>query len=420
MRMCLSASSSAPRAAPQQTTRPRSSLAPTSTSWRSCSAWPSSTPAQSTATGEVDHHDGTAAGRIALWGRPARHRSRPSRASRPGWSASHAASSRLHLGDAVGPARWAARPDAASSPGSTTSATWTRWRSSRPPEVATSTPTPRRPAGRGTPRSSAAGLGLAAIERAPAGRGRRRLRRAAAAGPPRHRERGPWASACSTTSPSRPPRSPSAGERVLIVDWDVHHGNGTQDIFWDDPRVLYVSTHQWPALPGHAAGVGDRRTGGAPGSTVNIPLPPAPPATSPWRRIDEVVAPGGRRASRPTGCSSRPASTPTGTTRSPISAWSAGDYADLTRARGRVRPAPGPASSPSSKAATTSPRWRARSAATAAALAGEHLRPEPATNGGPGRDAVAAAAPRPAPSSMEATHEARPDPRRPSTAPTTA
>ena len=40
------------------------------------------------------------------------------------------------------------------------------------------------------------------------------------------------------------------GERVLIVDWDVHHGNGTQDIFWDDPAVLYVSTHQHPLYPG--------------------------------------------------------------------------------------------------------------------------------------------------------------------------
>ena len=40
------------------------------------------------------------------------------------------------------------------------------------------------------------------------------------------------------------------GHRVLIVDWDVHHGNGTQAIFWDDPNVLYVSTHQWPLFPG--------------------------------------------------------------------------------------------------------------------------------------------------------------------------
>jgi acetoin utilization deacetylase AcuC-like enzyme len=39
-------------------------------------------------------------------------------------------------------------------------------------------------------------------------------------------------------------------ERIAIVDWDVHHGNGTQAIFWDDPSVLYVSLHQWPFYPG--------------------------------------------------------------------------------------------------------------------------------------------------------------------------
>ncbi len=42
-------------------------------------------------------------------------------------------------------------------------------------------------------------------------------------------------------------------ERVAIVDWDVHHGNGTQDIFWDDPSVLYCSTHQMPLYPGTGA-----------------------------------------------------------------------------------------------------------------------------------------------------------------------
>jgi acetoin utilization deacetylase AcuC-like enzyme len=42
-------------------------------------------------------------------------------------------------------------------------------------------------------------------------------------------------------------------ERVAIVDWDVHHGNGTQDIFWDDPSVLYCSTHQMPLYPGSGA-----------------------------------------------------------------------------------------------------------------------------------------------------------------------
>ena len=62
------------------------------------------------------------------------------------------------------------------------------------------------------------------------------------------------------------------GERVLVVDWDVHHGNGTQAIFWDDPDVLYVSTHQHPLFPG--TGRPDEVGGpGAPGLTVNLPLP---------------------------------------------------------------------------------------------------------------------------------------------------
>jgi acetoin utilization deacetylase AcuC-like enzyme len=63
------------------------------------------------------------------------------------------------------------------------------------------------------------------------------------------------------------------GERVLIVDWDVHHGNGTQDIFWNDPDVLYVSTHQHPLYPG--TGRPDEVGGpAAPGLTLNLPLPP--------------------------------------------------------------------------------------------------------------------------------------------------
>ena len=57
--------------------------------------------------------------------------------------------------------------------------------------------------------------------------------------------------------------------RVAIVDWDVHHGNGTQDIFWDDPTVLYCSTHQMPLYPGTG---GKDETGV--GNIVNAPLPP--------------------------------------------------------------------------------------------------------------------------------------------------
>ena len=42
-------------------------------------------------------------------------------------------------------------------------------------------------------------------------------------------------------------------ERVLIVDWDVHHGNGTQDTFYSDPTVFFLSLHQWPHYPGSGA-----------------------------------------------------------------------------------------------------------------------------------------------------------------------
>ena len=63
------------------------------------------------------------------------------------------------------------------------------------------------------------------------------------------------------------------GERVLVVDWDVHHGNGTQAIFWDDPDVLYVSSHQSPLYPGTGSPEEVGGTG-APGLTVNLPLPP--------------------------------------------------------------------------------------------------------------------------------------------------
>lgn len=64
-------------------------------------------------------------------------------------------------------------------------------------------------------------------------------------------------------------QSKHGAERVAIVDWDVHHGNGTQDIFWDDPSVLYCSTHQMPLFPGTGA---KNETGV--GNIVNAPLAP--------------------------------------------------------------------------------------------------------------------------------------------------
>src|ERR687885_2891804 len=65
-------------------------------------------------------------------------------------------------------------------------------------------------------------------------------------------------------------RDGSAG-RVAIVDYDVHHGNGTQHIFYEDPHVLYVSTHQYPYYPGTGA-VDEIGRGPGVGLTVNLPI----------------------------------------------------------------------------------------------------------------------------------------------------
>lgn len=80
------------------------------------------------------------------------------------------------------------------------------------------------------------------------------------------------------------------GERVLIVDWDVHHGNGTQAIFWDSADVLYVSTHQWPCYPGTGAA---KEVGGplARGTTLNVPLPPGATGDVLLQAFDQIVDP---------------------------------------------------------------------------------------------------------------------------------
>ena len=60
-------------------------------------------------------------------------------------------------------------------------------------------------------------------------------------------------------------------ERVLIADWDVHHGNGTQEIFYRDPTVFYMSTHQWPFYPG-TGGIDETGDGPGSGTTLNRPF----------------------------------------------------------------------------------------------------------------------------------------------------
>jgi acetoin utilization deacetylase AcuC-like enzyme len=77
------------------------------------------------------------------------------------------------------------------------------------------------------------------------------------------------------------------GERVLIVDWDAHHGNGTQDAFWGDDRVVYVSMHQYGAMfyPG-TGGPGENTR-----STVNLPFPRRTTGDAYRAALDTVVAP---------------------------------------------------------------------------------------------------------------------------------
>src|SRR5206468_3841098 len=60
-------------------------------------------------------------------------------------------------------------------------------------------------------------------------------------------------------------------DRVLIVDWDVHHGNGTQEIFYEDPRVAFLSIHRYPFYPGSGA-ASETGAGRGLGKTRNVPI----------------------------------------------------------------------------------------------------------------------------------------------------
>ena len=84
---------------------------------------------------------------------------------------------------------------------------------------------------------------------------------------------GRWASVFSTMwrSPRDMCRNVTACSEFLIVDWDVHHGNGTQHSFERDPSVLFFSTHQYPHYPGTGRAT-ERGSGAAEGLTINVPM----------------------------------------------------------------------------------------------------------------------------------------------------
>ena len=77
-------------------------------------------------------------------------------------------------------------------------------------------------------------------------------------------------------------------ERVAIVDWDVHHGNGTQGIFYDDPTVFFFSMHQYPWYPGTGSR-GETGHGRGLGSTLNVPVKASTPATDQKRAFDAAI-----------------------------------------------------------------------------------------------------------------------------------
>lgn len=89
----------------------------------------------------------------------------------------------------------------------------------------------------------------------------------------------------------------AAGERgarrVAVVDIDVHHGNGTEEIFWDDPAVLYTSIHQWPLYPGTGP-AGARGGPHAEGATLNLPVAPGTTGDEWLHQFDAALLPAVR------------------------------------------------------------------------------------------------------------------------------
>ena len=82
----------------------------------------------------------------------------------------------------------------------------------------------------------------------------------------------------------------ASGERVMVLDWDAHHGNGTQEIFFERPDVLYVSLHQFPFYPGTGS-LNEVGVGAGMGATVNLPFPAGTQGDAYRLAFDELVAP---------------------------------------------------------------------------------------------------------------------------------
>jgi acetoin utilization deacetylase AcuC-like enzyme len=174
------------------------------------------------------------------------------------------------------------------------------------------------------------------------------------------------------------------GERVAVVDYDAHHGNGTQEAFWEDPRVLYVSLHQWPLYPG--TGALDEVGGGAGvGTTVNLPLPPGATGDVYEAALDEVVLPL-LEAWRPTWLLLSAGFDAHRDDPLTTMGLTSGDHGRLTARLAAAVP-PGRCLAFLEGGYDLAALERS-SAAALAALAGGALEPEPPSAGGPGRAVV--------------------------------
>ncbi len=177
----------------------------------------------------------------------------------------------------------------------------------------------------------------------------------------------------------------ATGERVLILDWDVHHGNGTQSIFWDDPNVLYASTHEWPLYPGTGR---PHEVGGphAPGLTINVPLPAGATGDVARRAFEELVVPAAEQFD-PTwvlvsaGFDAHRADPLAGL------CLSSGDFADLARLARSLAPRPGRLVL-FLEGGYDLRALRGCTEATLSAVLGATSEPELPTHGGPGSDVI--------------------------------
>ena len=180
----------------------------------------------------------------------------------------------------------------------------------------------------------------------------------------------------------------SKGERVMIIDWDVHHGNGTQDVFWDDDRVLFVSLHQYPYYPGTGA---VHETGGpnASGNTINVPLPQGTTGDVFLSAFDTLIAPAAAEFLPTWVLVSAGFDAHRDDPLADLS-LTAGDFADLTRRTQDLVAEPGRLvlfleGGYDLRALSMSV------GACAGALCDSSYRPEPASNGGMGASGVRAA-----------------------------